>query len=402
MTPVPSPFQRAAYCLLVFVLAACSGAEAPVTDGLMEGEFAHLELEVAYPEAFSFLNGVREQADGTVMAADPLSQVVLRLDLEAGTADTLGRVGEGPEEYMQPDQVFPLPGDSTLIVDLGKTQLTVMDPEGAFHTGMKMASFADDGRVSIILPRFLDRAGRIYFTAGRGMGEGPPDSTLVARFDRVTGETEEMGWVWRPEPIVTRSGQNVRRMSVQMEGRDDWAAGPDGQFAIVRANGYVVEWRYPDGRVVTGLPNPVETTTIRDEDKLTFLEQRNSSGLMTMMSLSPGGATEMSMSRGGGGRALGTPDLGEYQWAEEYAAFRPDRSRVAPDGQLWVERWLPPDENPVMDVFDGDGVKLGTVELPSRRELIGFGQTADGAPAVYLVRTDEYDLKWLERYHLIR
>jgi len=47
-------------------------------------------------------------------------------------------------------------------------------------------------------------------------------------------------------------------------------------------------------------------------------------------------------------------------------------------------------------------VKLGTVDLPERREIIGFGSTAEGDPAVYLVRTDEFDLKWLERYRLVR
>ena len=91
-------------------LTACSAGEAPPSTGLETGQFARLELEVAYPEAFSFLNGVRELSDGSIMVADPLSQVVLKLDLVAGMADTLGRVGEGPGEYMQPDQVFPLPG----------------------------------------------------------------------------------------------------------------------------------------------------------------------------------------------------------------------------------------------------------------------------------------------------
>lgn len=389
-------------CLALMVLAGCSGGDVPPSTGLGTEQYARLELEASYPEAFSFLNGVREMADGTIVAADPLSQVVLKIDLEAGTADTLGRVGEGPQEYMQPDQVFPLPGDSTLLVDLGKVQLTVIDPDGAFHTGMKMATASENGRFEIVMPRHLDRDGRIYFTGSRGMDEGPPDSTLVSRYDRTTGEAETVGWIWRPEPIVTRSGNTMRTMSVQMAARDDWAVGPEGQFAIVRADGYVVEWRYPDGRVVFGPPNPVETPRISEDDKYAYLDQRTSAGLMMMMSSSSSGAMEVSMSRGGGGMGGGEPDLTEFEWAEEYAPFRPDRSRVSPDGELWVERWLPPSQNPQMDVFDGEGVKVGTVDLPEGREMIGFGHTSDGASAVYLVRTDEFDLKWLERYRVIR
>lgn len=400
-----SPRPRVTTLILALTaLSGCSGgSDVPPSSGLPGGTFGRLDLEASYPEAFSFLNSVRELSDGTILAADPLSQVVLQLDLLAGTADTLGRVGEGPQEYKQPDQVFPLPGDSTLLVDIGKMQLTVIGPEGRLHDGSRMASATDDGRMNVILPRIVDREGRIYYTGSRGMGDGPPDSTLIVRFDRDTEAVDTMGWVWRPEPIVTRSGDNVRMMSIQMEGRDDWAVGPDGQFAVVRVSDYSVEWRYPDGRVISGPANPVERRRISDEDKLAFLDQRSSAGLMMMVSQSSSGAMDMSMSRGGGGM-LGDnePSLLDFQWAEAFPPFKPDRARVSPTGELWVERWFPVDQNPQMDVFGGEGSKLGTVDLPEGRELIGFGSTADGNPAVYLIRTDEFDLKWLERYRLVR
>jgi hypothetical protein len=388
--------------LLPIAVAGCSGGEAPPSSGLPSGAAARLELEASYPEALSFVNSVRETADGSVLVADPLSQVVLRIDLLAGTADTLGRVGEGPQEYKQPDQVFPLPGDSTLLVDIGKLRLTVIDPAGTFHSGMAMAAATGDGRLDVIMPRFADAQGRLYYTGGFSMGEGPPDSTLVVRYDRATEAVDTMGWIWRPEPRVTRSGSSVRTMSTQMEGRDDWAVGPEGQFAIVRAEDYSVEWRYPDGRTVSGSPNPVEVQGIADADKLAFLERRSSSGLMMMVTASPSGPNNMTMMRGGAGMMGDEPNLMDYEWAEVFAPFRPDRSRVSPAGELWVERWLPASRNPQMDVFDGEGSKLGTVDLPEGRELIGFGTTADGSPAVYLVRTDEFDLKWLERYRVLR
>lgn len=389
---------------LIPALAAfgCSGTDTPSASELETGQYARLELDVSYPEPFSFLNSVRERGDGTIMAADPLSQVLLRLDLTAGTADTLGRVGEGPQEYQQPDQVYPLPGDSTLLVDIGKVQLTVVDPQGNFHTGMKMASASDDGRFTVVMPEYVDSQGLIYVTGSRDM-DGPSDSTELVRFDRASGESTTLGWTWRPEPIVTRSGDNVRMTSIQMAARDDWAVGAQGQLAIIRANGYTVEWYYPDGRVVTGPPNTVDTPGISEGEKLHFLENRGSDGLMMMVAMTQGGAAEMSMSRGGGGMGGdGEPNLRDFEWAEEFAPFRPDRAQISPQGHLWVERWLPSDENPLFDVFDGEGVKIGSVTLPENRRLIGFGTTDAGAPAVYLVRTDEFDLKWLERYGVLR
>jgi hypothetical protein len=363
---------------------------------------ASLDLEASYPEPFSFLSSVRERADGKVMVADPLSQVVLELDLAAGTADTLGRVGDGPQEYRQPDQVFPLPGDSTLLVDIGKVQLTVIDPDGTFHTGMKMASTTEGGGFQVIMPRFVDDGGRLYFTGTVRMGEGPEDSTQVARYDRDTGTVDTMGWTWRPAPKVTRSGDNVSSMSTQMAGRDDWAVGPNGEFAIVRANDYSVEWRFPDGRMVKGPPNSVETPRITDDDKYAFLDRRSSAGLMMMVSASSEGAMDMSMSRGGAGMMGDEPNLLDYEWADRFPPFRPDRARVSPRDELWVERWLPDGRPPQVNVFDREGVMKGTIDLPEGREVVGFGTTADGAPAVYLVRTDEFDLKWLERYRVVR
>jgi hypothetical protein len=389
--------------VITLALSACGGGDAdPGSGGLATGEYARLELEASYPEPLSFLSGVRELSDGSIMAADPLSEVVLRLDLQTGTADTLGRVGEGPGEYKQPDQVFALPGDSTLLMDIGKTELAVVDPEGVIHSGMKMASMTDEGSFNIIVPRFVDGQGRLYFTAAGGMREGPPDSTKVARYDRGTEETETMGWIWRPEPIVTRVGNSTMTSSVQMAGRDDWAVGPDGSFAIVRANGYQVEWHFPDGRVVTGPPNQVETPNITDEDKEAYLEQRSGSGLMMTVSSSSDGQSEMGMSRGGGGMRMPESNLTDFEWAEEYAPFRFNRSAVAPTGELWVERWLPADQAPTFDVFGRDGVKIGSVELPQGRQLLGWGTTADGETAVYLVQTDEFDLKYLERYRVVR
>ena len=360
-------------------------------------------MEVAYPEAFSFLNGVRELGDGTVLVADPLSQVLLRVDLVAATADTLGRVGEGPQEYQQPDQVFPLPSDSTLLVDLGKTQLMVVDPQGTFHTGMRMVEVGEDGSFLMILPRFVDRDGRIYFQGGPDSREVPADSLQVSRYDRATGVSETLGWLWRTPPIQTRIEGGVRTTSIRMAPRDDWAAGADGRFAIVRADGYRVEWHFPDGRVVTGPPHPVETPTLTDEDKYASFETAGSAGMRMSVFSWDNGAVDVAMSRVGGSfRDREEINLRDYEWAERYPPFRAERARIAPGGELWVERWLRPDEAPLMDIFGEDGVKMGSVELPPGRGLVGWGTTADGDRALYLVRTDEFDLMYLERYRTVR
>ena len=386
---------------LLMAVAACSdgggggGAEAA-------GTVAMLELDAAYPDPFSFLASVRELPDGRLLAADPLSQVLLRVDMDAEVADTLGRVGGGPGEYRQPDQVFPLPGDSTLLVDLGKGRFVMIGPDGSLMDGMSMAIPREDGAPSFLLPRAVDERGRLYFMASGALGQGPPDSTAVARYDRTTARTDTVARLWRPEARVQRSGGNVRVSGIMMEGRDDWAVGPDGRVAVLRANGYAVEWRLPDGTVVAGPSHDFEPLPISQADKEAYLEESSGGGLMVMTTSSSSGESSTRMSRGGSFGGGGRPSIDDSEWAETFPPFRPDRSRVSPAGEVWVQRWLPADEQQRMDVFDSTGILRGSVEIPEGSRLIGFGKGSGAGEVAYLVRNDDLGLQWLERYRVVR
>jgi hypothetical protein len=387
--------------LPLMAAVACSGGDGG-GPGVPEGTVATLELEAAHPEPFSFLASVRELPDGTLLAADPLSLVLLRVDLGAGVADTLGRVGGGPGEYRQPDQVFPLPGDSTLLVDLGNGRLAVIGPDGSLQDGMSMALPREEGPPSLLLPRSADGAGRLYFIAAGRMGEGSLDSTAVVRYDRATARMDTVARLWRPEARVQRSGGNVRVSGIMMEGRDDWAVGPDGRVAVLRANGYSVDWHLPDGAVVSGPQNPHEALPISRADKEAYLEESSSGGLMVMTTSSSSGESSTRMSRGGSFGGGSRPAIDDSEWAETFPPFRPDRSRVSPAGEVWVQRWLPSDQPQRMDVFDSTGILRGSVEIPEGSRLIGFGRGSGDGEVAYLVRTDDLGLQWLERYRVVR
>jgi hypothetical protein len=389
---------------LVLALPGCSGGEGEATHPETDGEPGptigpppSLEFEVVYPEAFSFLNGVRELSDGRVLAADPFGQVVLRIDLDAGKADTLGGVGPGPEEYMEPDQVLPLTGDSTLLVDFGKTHLTVIGPDGGFIGGRTMMVPTETGFPGLLHPRFGDSEGRVYYQPSRSQEGGPPDSATVARFDLQSqaGETAALFWSPEVEQIRTPGHGFLPRL---LEPRDDWAVGPDGRVAVVRAWDYSVAWHHPDGRVVTGPPNPLEAIPLDRETKEAFLPQMRAAGI-SMWGASGGGEVRMGMSRG---LSSDGPGVDDFQWAESLPLFRPDRTRVSLAGEAWVERWLPPDSASRMDVFDDAGKLIGSVPLPPGRQLLGFGHGPTGGEVAYLVKTDEFDLMWLERYRVAR
>lgn len=351
--------------------------------------------DATHAEAFAFVQRVRELADGRVLVADPLGQVVVIADLVAGKADTLGGVGQGPEEYRQPDAVYPLPGDSTLLVDLGNARLTALGPDGSFGETMPMTrgSPGPGGGLLIVIPRGVDAEGRIYFQPlGGGMGRGFPDSAAVVRFDRRTGAMDTLTQVKLPEMRQATSGgpgnQNVRITPIPLSPQDAWSVSPDGRVAAARASDYHVEWVGSDGAVVRGKPVSHDPVRIERADKEEWAEGVGN-GVRIGISVSDGDH-RVSLGRGGGS---GGPDIDSLDWPETKPPFVNNGVWVTPEGDMWVRRHVPAGEAVRFDVFGPDASLQGAITLPTGRQVVGFGRGT-----VYVTRTDDLGLQWLERY----
>jgi hypothetical protein len=66
---------------------------------------------------------------------------------------------------------------------------------------------------------------------------------------------------------------------------------------------------------------------------------------------------------------------------------------AAPNGQVWVQKHMPFDVPPTYDVIDTAGKVVSRVVLPKKTRLLGFG-----AGTIYLARSDEDDLQYVQRY----
>ena len=359
------------------------------------------EAEAAYAESFAAVRTVRELDDGRVLVADPLGQVVVRVDLDAGTADTIGSVGEGPEEYIQPDAVWPLPGGRTLLVDLGNGRLTELSPDLEFgETRPYAMGDVTRGELVMALPHAVDDRGRLYFRGLSGMGSGS-DSAKVFRLDLESETLDSVGRVKLPDLTRQESGgpnnQNVQVTQVPLSPADAWGVAADGRLVVARAGDYRVDWIAEDGSVTSGPPIPYEPVEIGMAEKRQWRDGRSESGGGLGMDVGiENGSVSVRVSRGGASRD-DDEALEGYPWPEVKPAFYGGTVPVLVDdrGRAWVRRHREAGKLPRYDVFGGSGERETTVALSVGRRVVSFG---DGS--LYAVHTDEYGRQFLERYRL--
>jgi hypothetical protein len=354
-------------------------------------ERRQLHLDAAFPEPFGLVGGIHPLSNGQVMVADPLGQILAVVDPDFGTLDTLGGVGQGPQEYRQPDATFPLPGDTTLLVDLGNSRLVEVAPDGTFGRTSSLARQGSAGQLTIVIPRFVDGDGNYYYEP-EAITAGPmADSALVMRFPRDQARGDLVCAIKLADASDQRRRGSIMLGRRPLGARDDWAVAEDGSVAVVRAEGYQVEWIAPDGTRVIGSPNSVRPARIGRAEREQWFSEFLTGEIAVGIRRSADGSRQVSFRRGSSSRP--PADLNAYDWPDRLPPFRAKRTRVSPVGELWVERYLPVGSPPLVDIFDRAGEKVAEIELPLGRRLVGFGPGV-----VYLVRTDDDGLEWLERY----
>ena len=78
-------------------------------------------------QQFTDVVAVRELADGRTLLADRSENLLAIVDWDSGTTTPIGRVGDGPAEYRLLEDLFPLQGDSTLVVDPQSDRWLLLD-----------------------------------------------------------------------------------------------------------------------------------------------------------------------------------------------------------------------------------------------------------------------------------
>lgn len=350
----------------------------------------------SFPEDFGSIQTVREMPDGTVLVADPLGKALYRVDLGRGVREVIGAEGQGPDEYLQPDAVWPLPGDSTLLVDLGNGRLVALGPDLKFGPTSPIGLGDPRSALVLALPQGVDGMGRVYAREMGAMGQRS-DSAAILRIDRASGGTQSVVRFKLQEMKISESGgandRNVSMSPIPLSPEDAWGIASDGSVAVARAGDYHVEWHAPDGSVTRGPSVRVDAVRIGTPEKEEYVTESGRSGGGIGVSVGiENGSVRMSFQRGGAGRPR---EIDQYEWPERKPPFYNGRLVIDGQNRVWVRRHVDGGDPSTYDVFDRSGARVATFTLENGKRIVGFGRAS-----VYVVAYDEFDLNYLERYSL--
>ena len=214
------------------------------------------------------------------------------------------------------------------------------------------------------------------------------DSVPVIRWDRRGNKIDTLMMVKGPQMKVNMSGgQNSRSVMIRTQPfttRDGWGVAPDGRVAVARSAPYRVDVVSSAGRRQMGAPVGMAALPLTSADKQEFLKAQKA-------------APRMTRTIGGGGAAPPAPPeptVDDYEWPATKPFFDAASVRMSSAGELWTLRSrVAGDPIPVYDVFGVDGKLARRVTFPAKTRLVGFG---DGT--IYVARSDDDDLQYLERY----
>jgi hypothetical protein len=353
--------------------------------------------DAAFPEPFTRIRGLKEFPNGRVLTADLQDKVVQLIDFAKGTATKVGREGQGPGEYGLPGPLYALPNGQVWLQDILNRRFLPIDQEGKTGALVTMPTTPGAGPMGIAFgfgTGGSDGQGRLYFQAPPiSLVDGRPqavDSTAILRWDRVRPTLDTVAYLRRPKGSSSASGGNGR-FQMRIGGgkvftpEESWGVAADGSVARVIPVPYQIVWYPAGGKPVVGPTVPYTPIQVTSADKTEVIEQQKRIRPV-MIAVGPGGR-----------QAAPPPNIQAPQpeFEDTKPPFTgPESVLVTPEGEAWILRTRPSsDKVPHYDVFDRTGKIVRKVNLNPKSRVIGFGKGT-----VYVVRVDEEDLEYLERY----
>jgi hypothetical protein len=376
---------------------------------------------------FRAVTSIRALSDGRVIVNDGFRRRVVMFDSTLRSFTTLAdTAATAPNRYPSQRQagIFPFLGDSTIFVDTEAQALVVIEPSGKFGRVMAPPKPSDISwlAASVYGTPGFDPKGRLIYRgirrdAGPGVSsadiaadganrpvvmKGKPDSAPIVRADFDTRTVDTIAFMRLPTEksmlISPRAGMTAMYSAFNpLPLTDEWALLPDGTIAIVRASDYHIDWWLPDGTRSSSPKIPFDWKRITVEERQTLLDSVKKADSVRRAALPPPPPPQPGVVRMPPMPFL-TVDA-EDMW-DFYPPVRPGQVKVDREGNIWI---LPSTSSAagaglVFDVVNRSGALVERVQLPSGRNLIGFGP----GQTVYMIYAPSPQRILLERAQVVR
>ena len=295
------------------------------------------------PGVFAGLGSVRFLESGKIAAGDSQSDRIHIFDSSGVHVATVGRPGDGPDEFRDLGRIYPFPGDSVAGFDFGLSRTLVFAAQGG--AARTISGLVESGRAAAL--GVLSSGSLISYQnvpTGTGTVSAEWDENRVLLVARQDGAVREVAQVGSAESA--RGPQRQRRV---LAPSGLMASASDG-FYWARTDRYEILKHDSLGSVEFVIRRPVEPAVLTEDQKAEYLE------------------ASLSAVRENSGEDAAA--MYERQLAEaEFAGTRPlfGSAFVDHDQRLWISeapwpsRFAPPRR---WSVFSEEGRWLGDVTAP--------------------------------------
>ncbi len=346
--------MRTVSCLaLATVLLAAAAGATPPTPPHVSGDYAspppveRLEPRELWrvtdgdEESGEILGEIRDaavDAEGNTLLLDASFNTVRMYDPEGVPLGTVGRDGEGPGEFQNPENCLALPDGRVGVSQIMPGKVITMDRSGDPGESINMPGSES---MQVLMMAETTQNGFVVCTSSMSMGDDTMTSITRLRSLDIDGAPRTVFREQERKMEVSGGG-----MAMRAGDGDDfsrfWSAGWDGRvYVSPQPDAYLIEVYAPDGTLERVIDVAYESVERTAEEIAAIEEQRSG------------------MSFNGG-----SLDMGEVErYLRDVAVLYP-----RPDGTLWVASSRGRRERPqgavgAFDVFDREGGFVGRVAV---------------------------------------
>lgn len=318
-----------------------------------------VEGEHATADSLGILTGIAMDAKGTVYVSDREENKIWVFDARGRSARGIGRRGQGPGEFQAPTGIAIGPGNKLYVRDQNNVSRFVVDAQTGrltkFETRFNGGTMSD--WMSTLASRF-DTQGRMYYPSfNQGgltsrMGQWRVFSTAGVRVDSIAVPfIEGTPPKWASVRESEYGGRILRGLNhAPFAGLPAWDVTSRGTVIYTNGREYLIKEVDRSGRVIREIRRnvaPIRIPAAERRDSLTALRLRRDSIANVPRSM-----------------VSGVPDdVWKLELPETYPPIR--GVYAAPDGLIWVRRWVPNGyARTVFDVLEADGRLKTVVVLP--------------------------------------